>query len=48
MSEKINWGLLATGAIAQAFARGVKTSQTGELVAVGSRSLDKAFAAKVR
>ena len=44
MSEKINWGLLATGAIAQAFARGVKTSQTGELVAVGSRSLDKAQA----
>ena len=44
MNEKIRWGLLATGAIAQAFARGVKTSQTGELVAVGSRSLDKAQA----
>ncbi len=44
MNEKLRWGLLATGAIAQAFARGVKASQTGELVAVGSRSLDKAQA----
>lgn len=44
MSEKIRWGLLATGAIAEAFARGVKTSETGELVAVGSRTLGKAEA----
>ncbi|MFH1009128.1 MAG: aldo/keto reductase [Candidatus Latescibacterota bacterium] len=44
MNEKIRWGLLATGAIAQAFARGVKTSKTGQLVAVGSRSRDKAQA----
>jgi predicted dehydrogenase/aryl-alcohol dehydrogenase-like predicted oxidoreductase len=44
MSSKIRWGLLATGAIARAFARGVKASQTGELVAVGSRSPDKAVA----
>jgi predicted dehydrogenase/diketogulonate reductase-like aldo/keto reductase len=42
MENKIKWGLLATGAIAKAFARGVKQSQTGDLVAVGSRSLDKA------
>ena len=42
MNKRIRWGILATGAIAQAFARGVKASQTGELVAVGSRSLDKA------
>ena len=44
MSDKIRWGLLATGAIAKAFARGLKQSQTGELVAVGSRSADKAEA----
>jgi len=42
MSTKIRWGLLATGAIAKAFARGVKASQTGELAAVGSRSPEKA------
>ena len=48
MNKKIRWGLLATGAIAKAFARGVKASQTGELVAVGSRSLEtaKAFGAE--
>ncbi len=48
MAEKIKWGLLATGAIAKAFARGLAQSQTGELHAVGSRSLDKAreFAAE--
>jgi predicted dehydrogenase/aryl-alcohol dehydrogenase-like predicted oxidoreductase len=42
MSNKIRWGLLATGAIAKAFARGVKSSETGELVAVASRSQAKA------
>ncbi|MCY2931523.1 MAG: aldo/keto reductase [Planctomycetota bacterium] len=44
MSERIRWGLLATGAIAEAFARAVKVSQTGELVAVGSRARAKADA----
>ena len=44
MSDKIRWGLLATGAIAKAFARGVKASETGTLAAVGSRSLAKAQA----
>jgi len=44
MNPKLRWGLLATGEIAGAFARGVRTSQTGELTAVGSRSLDKARA----
>ena len=44
MSDKIRWGLLATGAIAHAFARGVRASQTGELAAVGSRSREKADA----
>ena len=44
MSDKIQWGLLATGAIAKAFARGVKQSETGELAAVGSRTAEKAEA----
>lgn len=35
---KLHWGLLATGNIAKAFARGVQHSKTGELVAVGSRT----------
>jgi predicted dehydrogenase/diketogulonate reductase-like aldo/keto reductase len=41
-SGKVRWGLLATGAIAKAFARGLRQSQTGELVAVGSRTQAKA------
>ncbi len=44
MKNKIQWGLLATGAIAKAFARGIRQSQTGDVVAVGSRSPDKAEA----
>ncbi|MDA0578535.1 MAG: aldo/keto reductase [Verrucomicrobia bacterium] len=44
MSEKVQWGILATGAIAKAFARGLKQSQTGALAAVGSRSAEKAAA----
>ncbi len=42
MEDRVRWGLLATGAIAKAFARGVKTSLTGELTAVGSRTQEKA------
>ena len=41
-SRTLNWGVLATGAIASAFARGVKTSRLGRLAAVGSRSQDSA------
>lgn len=44
MTEKITWGLLATGAIAQAFARGIKCSQTGQVLAAASRSQKKAEA----
>ncbi len=44
MSRKIKWGILATGAIAHAFARGLTVSRTGTLVAVGSRSKEKADA----
>ncbi|MCL1857491.1 MAG: aldo/keto reductase [Kiritimatiellaeota bacterium] len=40
--KKIRWGLVATGAIAQAFARGVKQSATGELYAAASRDMEKA------
>ena len=42
MADKIKWGLLATGAIAQAFATGVKQSETGALYAVASRDKKKA------
>jgi predicted dehydrogenase/aryl-alcohol dehydrogenase-like predicted oxidoreductase len=42
MQNRLKWGLLATGSIAKAFAKGVKASETGELVAVGSRTREKA------
>ena len=38
--SKVAWGIIGAGSIAKAFAVGVKSSKTGELVAVGSR--DKA------
>ena len=37
--KPIQWGILSTGGIAEIFARGLKTSKTGVLVAVGSRTL---------
>ncbi|NLL83028.1 MAG: Gfo/Idh/MocA family oxidoreductase, partial [Lentisphaerae bacterium] len=48
MSGKIGWGILGAGAIANAFADGVTRSETGKLVAIGSRTQAKAneFAAK--
>lgn len=48
MAQKLRWGILATGGIARQFAEGLAASQTGTLVAVGSRSLEKAsdFCAK--
>jgi predicted dehydrogenase/diketogulonate reductase-like aldo/keto reductase len=42
MSEKLNWGIIGTGRIAGVFASHVKESQTGRLVAVGSRSQETA------
>src|ERR1700749_1331105 len=42
MPQKLNWGILGAGAIADAFAKGLATSQTGKLHAVGSRSIEKA------
>ena len=44
MAEKLHWGILATGSIADKFAKGVAHSRTGQVVAVGSRSLGKANA----
>src|SRR5260221_5017064 len=38
MSRTLQWGILGTGWIAGVFAKRVKQSQTGRLVAVGSRS----------
>ncbi len=38
MAEKLRWGILSTGGIAATFARGLAASQTGTLVAVGSRT----------
>ena len=40
--KKLNWGILATGHIAGAFAEGVQHSQSGRLAAVGSRSQESA------
>src|SRR3712207_4043121 len=40
--ERLAWGILGTGAIARRFAGGVRESQTGELVAVGSRTREAA------
>lgn len=44
MSSQLNWGILGAGTIAKTFARGVQHSQTGKLVAVGSRDKAKAQA----
>ncbi len=39
MEKRVSWGILATGGIARAFAEGVARSKTGQVVAVGSRSV---------
>ncbi|HRR06843.1 MAG TPA: aldo/keto reductase [Victivallales bacterium] len=39
---KIKWGIIGAGAIANAFAHGIKQSSTGELIAIGSREKSKA------
>jgi predicted dehydrogenase/aryl-alcohol dehydrogenase-like predicted oxidoreductase len=36
--ERLQWGIIGTGAIAKAFAHGIKQSQSSVLTAVGSRS----------
>ncbi len=42
--DKLNWGILGTGAIAKKFAEGMRACDNGNLVAVGSRSIDTAKA----
>ena len=44
MSERLGWGILGTGNIARQFATGVNASRRGRLVAVGSRTEEKARA----
>ncbi len=44
MTSTLNWGILATGAIARTFAKGVAKSKYGKLAAVASRSQEKAQA----
>ena len=48
MSNTLGWGIISTGRIAGIFARGLAASESGKLVAVASRSADKAaqFAAE--
>jgi predicted dehydrogenase/aryl-alcohol dehydrogenase-like predicted oxidoreductase len=40
-ASKLRWGIIGPGGIAQAFAGGVKGSETGTLVAIGTRNPDK-------
>jgi len=42
MNDKLSWGILGTGAIARTLARALSASNTGRLVAVGSRSAESA------
>jgi len=42
MSKQLHWGILGTGGIAATFARGLAETETGELVAVGSRTQESA------
>ncbi len=44
MADKLRWGIIGAGAIAQTFAKGVAGSKTGEMLAVGSRELATAEA----
>lgn len=44
MSNRLRWGILATGSIANQFAEGLAVCNSGELVAVGSRTIDRAAA----
>src|SRR5947209_4519922 len=38
MEQRLQWGILGTGRIAHIFARGLAASQTGVLIAIGSRT----------
>lgn len=43
-SIKIKWGLLGAGGIAHVFANAIRSSHTGEIMAIASRSIEKAEA----
>ncbi len=47
-NQRVKWGIIGTGGIAQTYAAGVRASEAGEVVAVGSREIStaKAFAEK--
>ena len=42
MNDKLNWGILGTGAIAKTLANALAKSRTGKLVAIASRTQEKA------
>lgn len=42
MKKKLSWGIISTGRIAESFASGIMHSESGTLVAVASRQLEKA------
>jgi predicted dehydrogenase/aryl-alcohol dehydrogenase-like predicted oxidoreductase len=42
MAERLQWGIVGTGSIAHAFAKGLAESKTGKLIAVGSRRQESA------
>ncbi len=44
MAEKIKWGIMSTGGIAENFARSITPLENAELAAIGSRYLEKADA----
>jgi dihydrodiol dehydrogenase / D-xylose 1-dehydrogenase (NADP) len=44
MAQKVRWGILAPGGIARKFAEGLQSAAGAELIAVGSRSKDRADA----
>ena len=44
MAEKFRWGILGPGSIAKKFAEGLKSAAGAELIAVGSRSQERAIA----
>src|SRR5437763_6034145 len=44
MATTLNWGIIGAGSIAKTFAKGVAKSRTGKVVAIGSRTLEKARA----